>query len=148
VVASTSALSASDLGSLDWPADGPLLYRFGPERRPNGVTLRRNGIGIRADPGTPVHAVKAGTVVIAGRIEGFGRGVVLSHGGGFYTLYLYLGEVQVQEGQDVPAGQVLGSVGSGTAEDPPHLYFRLLTPVQGQQAPTPVDPLPWLVPRS
>jgi septal ring factor EnvC (AmiA/AmiB activator) len=142
------ALSSADLGSLRWPLDGPVIYQFGPERRPNGVTLRRNGIGIGARTGTPVRAVEAGTVMVADVVEGFGRGVVLSHGSGFYTLYLYLGEIHVQTGQDVPAGQVLGTVGSATPEDPPHLYFRLLTPVPGQQAPAPVDPLPWLAPRS
>ena len=136
------ALSARDLGQLPWPVEGELLYRFGPERRPNGVTLRRNGIGISAQPGTAVRAVKQGTVAIAGPMEGWGRGVVLSHGGGFYTLYLYLGDVRVQQGQDVPGGHVLGTIGA-TATDGPHLFFRLHAPVQGQ-APVAVDPLPWL----
>ncbi|HUE77849.1 MAG TPA: peptidoglycan DD-metalloendopeptidase family protein [Longimicrobiales bacterium] len=136
------ALTPRDLGNLPWPVEGPLLYRFGPERRPNGVTLRRNGIGISAEPGTTVQAVKEGTVVVAGPMEGFGRGVVLSHGAGFYTLYLYLRDVRVQEGQDVPAGHILGAVGSA-ADDGPHLFFRLHAPIQGQ-APMAVDPLPWL----
>lgn len=135
-------LSANDLGQLPWPVDGPLLYQFGPERRPNGVTLRRNGIGITAEPGTPVRAVNTGTVMVAGRMEGFGRGVVLSHGDGFYTLYLYLGDVSVSEGEDVTTGTILGTVGAGS-EDGPHLFFRLHTPVDGQ-APVAVDPLPWL----
>lgn len=139
---SAGALSARDLGQLPWPVEGDLLYHFGPERRPNGVTLRRNGIGISAEPGTAVRAVKQGTVAVAGPMEGWGRGVVLSHGAGFYTLYLYLGEVRVQQGQDVAAGHVLGSVGA-TATDGPHLFFRLHAPVQGQ-APAAVDPLPWL----
>lgn len=138
----TGTLSASSLGQLPWPVDGPLLYQFGPERRPNGVTLRRNGIGITAEPGTPVRAVNAGMVMVAGPMEGFGQGVVLSHGEGFYTLYLYLGAVSVSEGQDVATGTVLGTVGSG-AEDGPHLFFRLHTPVDGR-APVAVDPLPWL----
>lgn len=136
------ALSARDLGELPWPVDGRLLYSFGPERRPNGVTLRRNGIGIAAPPGTPVRSVKQGTVMLAGPMEGFGRGVVLSHGAGFYTLYLYLDEVRVQEGQDVPAGHALGTVGAG-APDGPHLFFRLHAPMQGR-SPVAVDPLPWL----
>ncbi len=139
---SAATLDASALGQLSWPVEGELLYRFGPERRPNGVTLRRNGIGIAAAPGTPVRAVRAGTVVVAEPMEGFGPGVVLSHGGGYYTLYLYLGETRVQEGQDVPAGYVLGTVGSGP-EEGPHLYLQIHAPVRGQ-SPVPVDPLPWL----
>lgn len=137
-----TTLDASALGELIWPVEGEILYRFGPERRPNGVTLRRNGIGISAEPGTPVRAVRGGTVVVAERMEGFGPGVVLSHGGGYYTLYLYLGEIQVQEGQDISTGHVLGSVGDGPDEGP-HLYLQIHAPLQGQ-SPIPVDPLPWL----
>lgn len=145
VSAAGSTISARNLGQLAWPVDGQVIYRFGPERRPNGVTLRRNGIGIAAEPGTPVHAVREGTVVVAEAMEGFGPGVVLSHGGGYYTLYLYLGEIRVREGQDVAAGGVLGTVGAGP-EEGPHLYLQIHAPVQGQ-TPVPVDPLPWLRPR-
>lgn len=142
VAATSATLDASALGELTWPVEGDLLYEFGPERRPNGVTLRRNGIGIAAAPGTPVRAVRAGTVAVAEPMEGFGPGVVLSHGGGYYTLYLYLGETRVREGQDVAAGDVLGTVGAGP-EEGPHLYLQIHAPVRGR-SPVPVDPLPWL----
>jgi septal ring factor EnvC (AmiA/AmiB activator) len=142
---SAPTLDADALGQLPWPLEGRLLYGFGPERRPNGVTLRRNGIGIAAQPGTPVHAIRGGTVMVAQAVEGFGRGVVLSHGNGYYTLYLYMGDIGVQEGQDVPAGQVLGTVGTGP-EEGPHLYLQMQAPVSGS-SPIPVDPLPWLRPR-
>lgn len=145
VAASTATLDADALGQLDWPVEGPLLYRFGPERRPNGVTLRRNGIGIAAKAGTPVRVVRSGTVVVAEPMEGFGPGVVISHGAGYYTLYLYLGEIRVQEGQEVAAGHVLGTVGSGP-EEGPHLYLQIHAPMRGT-SPVPVDPLPWLTAR-
>ncbi len=140
-----TTLSAENLGQLRWPVDGQLLYRFGPDRRPGGVTLRRNGIGISAAPGTSVHAVGGGTVVVARPMEGFGPGVVLSHGGGYYSLYLYLGEIRVREGQDVPAGHLLGTVGRGP-EEGSHLYLQIHAPVR-DRTPVPVDPLPWLQPR-
>lgn len=142
IASTATTLDANALGELQWPVEGNLLYRFGPERRPNGVTLRRNGIGISAAPGTPVRAVRAGTVVLAEPMEGFGPGIVLSHGGGYYTLYLYLGETRVQEGQDVAAGHVIGTVGTGP-EEGPHLYLQIHAPVRGE-SPVPVDPLPWL----
>jgi murein hydrolase activator len=139
-----ATVSPAQLGQLAWPVQGQLLYRFGPDRRPGGVTLRRNGIGIQAEPGTSVHAVGSGTVVRARPMEGFGPGVVLSHGGGYYSLYLYLGEIAVSEGQDVAAGQRLGTVGRGP-EEGPHLYLQIHAPIRGQ-TPAPVDPLPWLQP--
>ena len=147
-VASTGAslaapsLAAADAGTLEWPVDGPLVYRFGRERRPNGTVLRWNGIGIAAVAGTPVRAVKAGTVVLAGAFEGYGPTVVLSHGDGFYTLYLYLEDVGVVEGRRVEAGQVVGTVGGTGTPEGPHIEFQVRAPQGG--SPQAQDPLRWL----
>lgn len=137
-------ITTADVGTLDWPVEGRLIYRFGPERRPNGVTLRWNGIGIAANPGTEVRAVEAGTVVMAGPFEGYGPSVMISHGGGFYTLYLYLGRVMVQEGQTVMAGQVIGTVGGERTPEGPHIEFQVRAPTRSGGLPEPVDPLTWL----
>ncbi len=138
-----STLSGADAGSLEWPVDGDLIYRFGREQRPNGTILRWNGIGIGAATGTPVRAVKAGTVVLAGPFEGYGPTVVLSHGGGFYTLYLYLEEIGVVQGREVEAGQVVGTVGGSQTPEGPHLEFQIRAPVAGG-TPQAMDPLQWL----
>lgn len=140
-------LARSDAGTLDWPLEGDILYRFGRERRPDGLVLRWNGIGIAAAPGTPVRAVRAGTVVLAGPFEGYGPTVVLSHGDGFYTLYLYLEEIGVVEGRDVAAGQVVGTVGGRETPEGAHLEFQIRAPVDGG-TPQAQDPLQWLRPRS
>ena len=136
-------LSSEAMGSLPWPVEGPLVYRFGPDRRPNGTVLRWNGIGIGARPGTPVRAVRSGRVVLAGPFEGYGPTVVLSHGGGFYTLYLYLEEIGVVEGRDVEQGQVVGTVGGRDTPEGAHVEFQIRAPVQGE-SPQAMDPLPWL----
>lgn len=133
-------------GAMDWPVDGPLVYRFGPEQRPNGITLRWNGVGIRAPVGTPVRAVKAGRVVLAGPFEGYGPTVVVSHGDGYYTLYLYLEEVGVIEGRDVEQGQIVGTVGGRQTPEGAHIEFQIRAPVDGR-APQAQDPLLWLKPR-
>ena len=142
-----STLSGADAGSLDWPVDGELLYRFGREQRPNGTVLRWNGIGIQAPSGAPVRAVKAGSVALAGPFEGYGPTVVLSHGGGFYTLYLYLEEIGVVQGREVAAGQVVGTVGGSQTPEGPHIEFQIRAPVAGG-APQAMDPLQWLRSRS
>ena len=138
-----ASLSADDAGSLDWPLDGEVIYRFGRERRPNGTVLRWNGIGISASPGSPVTAVRAGTVVLAGPFEGYGPTVVLSHGDGFYTLYLYLEETGVVEGRTVSIGQVVGTVGGTDTPEGPHIEFQVRAPVNGG-SPQAQDPLQWL----
>jgi septal ring factor EnvC (AmiA/AmiB activator) len=141
--AGPASLSAGDAGSLDWPLAGELIYRFGRERRPNGTVLRWNGIGISAPPGSPVTAVRDGRVVLAGPFEGYGPTVVLDHGQGFYTLYLYLEEIGVVEGRDVALGQVVGTVGGSDTPEGPHIEFQIRAPVSGG-SPQAQDPLQWL----
>ena len=138
-----NALLTADVGTMNWPVDGELIYRFGRDERPNGTVLRWNGIGIAAPTGTPVQAVEAGTVVLAGPFEGYGRTVVLSHGGGFYTLYLYLEEIGVTQGREVTVGEVVGTVGGAATPEGPHMEFQIRAPTDGG-APRAQDPLAWL----
>jgi septal ring factor EnvC (AmiA/AmiB activator) len=139
----TGTISTRDLGNLTWPVDGNLVFRFGPQRRPNGVVLRYNGIGIAAPVGTPVKAVETGTVEVAGVLEGYGQSIVIGHGAGYYTLYLRLRSLAVGVGQRVIAGQVVGTVGGEGSPEGAHLEFQVRTPGIGG-APAPVDPLNWL----
>ncbi|HEX7242566.1 MAG TPA: peptidoglycan DD-metalloendopeptidase family protein, partial [Longimicrobiaceae bacterium] len=128
-------LTTADLGSLGWPVEGSLLYRFGRTTTPNGTTLRWNGIGIGASRGTAVRAVEAGTVALAQPFEGYGPSVVVSHGGGYYSLYLYLDEVRVTEGAQIARNQVVGTVGGAGTPEGTHIEFQIRAP--GGQA---VDP--------
>lgn len=137
--AEVNTLTTADAGSLAWPVDGRLIYPFGRQTQPNGTILRWNGIGIAAPAGTGVRAVEAGTAVLAGPFEGYGPTVVLSHGGGYYTLYLYLSEISVREGDAVDRGQVLGTVGGTRTPEGSHIEFQIRSP--GGEA---VDPLGWL----
>jgi murein hydrolase activator len=95
-------------GRFGWPVDGRVLYRFGRVTQPNGTILRFNGIGIGAPPGRAWRD-RGGTVVMAGPFEGYGPTVVLSHGGGYYSLYLYLRDLAVREGDEVTRSQVIGA---------------------------------------
>jgi len=141
------SISTNDAGTLDWPLEGRLIYRFGLERRPNGTTLRWNGIGLAAPPGTPVRAVRGGQVIFAGPFEGYGPIVILHHGGGFYTHYMYLEEIGVVEGREVEAGQVVGTVGGSETPEGPHIEFQIRAPVDGD-LPRAQDPLEWLRPQA
>ncbi len=118
---------ASFRGALDWPVAG----RF---------TRARNGIEISAPEGAPVAAVHPGTVDYADAFGGFGNMVIIDHGGNYFSLYGYLGALEVARGDHVDAGTQLGRVGTAPA-GPPALYFELR--VDGRS----VDPLQWLKPR-
>ncbi len=125
-------------GSLDWPAQGRLIYRFGRQRYDDGTVLLRNGIGIAAAENSPVKAVSVGTVVFAQPYLSYGPSVILSHGGGYYSLYLYLSEILVSEGATVASGQTVGRVGGSNTPEGPHVEFQI------RERGRPVDPLPWL----
>jgi murein DD-endopeptidase MepM/ murein hydrolase activator NlpD len=91
--------------------------------------------------------VRAGTVVLSGPFEGYGPTVILSHGEGYYTLYLYLEDLGVVEGRPVDAGQVVGTVGGRDSPEGPHLEFQIRVPSALGGSPEPQDPLHWLRPQ-
>jgi septal ring factor EnvC (AmiA/AmiB activator) len=134
-----STMTTADVGNLDWPVGGRLVYNFGRATQPNGTTIRYNGVGIGAAAGSPVRAVEAGTVEMAAPFEGYGPTVVVSHGGGYYSLYLYLKDVHVRPGTQVTRGQTIGTVGGETSAEGAHLEFQIREPGGGA-----VDPVRWL----
>jgi septal ring factor EnvC (AmiA/AmiB activator) len=134
-----STMTTADLGNLDWPVGGNVVYRYGRATQSNGTTIRYNGIGIGAAAGTPVRAVEAGTVEMAAPFEGYGPTVVVSHGGGYYSLYLYLKDVHVRPGAQITKGQTIGTVGGETTPEGAHVEFQIREP--GGAA---VDPITWL----
>jgi murein hydrolase activator len=135
----TSTLRTSDLGRLDWPVEGQVLYRFGRVVNPNNTTTRWNGIGIGAPVGTPVRAISGGTVAVAEAIGTYGLTVIVQHGGGDYSVYGSLGRVDVKRGATVRKGQIIGTVGAADPDLDPHLHFEIRR-ARGVA----VDPLEWL----
>lgn len=137
--AGPASITSTDMGRLDWPAEGELLYRYGQYRLPNNTVVRQNGVGIKVPVGTPVRAVAAGSVQMAEPYGTYGPTVVVDHGGGFYTLYLYLSRVDVAQGQRVAPGEVVGRSGGAASDHGPHLEFQ----IRGEGG-IALDPLNWL----
>ena len=133
-----SSIRTSDLGKLDWPVEGSIIYRFGRVVNPNNTTTRWNGIGIAASAGSEVKSVSAGEVVLAGGMGTYGNTVILEHGGGDYSVYGSLSSMAVSKGTKVSKGQVVGTVGATDPSLPAHLHFEIR---RGGPA---VDPLGWL----
>jgi murein hydrolase activator len=69
------------------------------------------GLEIRAPAGTGVRAVFAGHVAFADRYGPYGRIVILDHGDHYYTVSGNLDEIDVKIGQNVAAGDRIGTVG-------------------------------------
>jgi len=134
----SSSIRTSDYGKLAWPVDGNILYRFGRVVNPNNTTIRWNGIGIAAAPGTPVKCVAGGQVVAAAQVGTYGETVIVEHGGGDYSVYSSLGHANVSKGDKVSKGQVVGTVGVSDPDLPPHLHFEI------RHEGAAVDPATWL----
>jgi len=81
------------------------------------------GLEIRAAPGAGVRAVFAGRVAFSDRYGPYGRIVILDHGDHYYTVSGDLNEVDVKIGQDVGAGERIGTVGDDGQG--PMLYFEV-----------------------
>lgn len=126
-------------GTLLWPVEGQIISTFGMKTHPKyGTSTRNNGIDIRAPLGTPVRCVGDGSIAYADRFLGYGKLIVVEHGGGVYTLYGHLAEISVMVGAPVAKRQILGTVGDTGSLEGPKLHFEV------REGGTPVDPLSWL----
>ena len=84
------------------------------------------GADLSAAQGTPVYAAANGVVRIARSHASYGNYVRLLHLGGDETIYAHLQYLFVRPGQQVQAGQCLGTVGQTGNATGPHLHFELL----------------------
>lgn len=126
------------------PNQGPITTIYGVRRYYNGKFAEdyyHRGVDYAGSSGSPVIAPAAGRVALIGRVsDGFqihGNTIGLDHGQGVSSIFLHLSRIDVKEGDQVTAGQVIGAVGSTGAATGPHLHWGLY--VNGQS----VDPVPW-----
>ncbi len=135
-----------------WPLDGgrisqdfgPTSFSGEPARCWRGVCYDHfhDGLDIAAPVGTPVRALAAGRVVLAGRVADGAVVVIIDHGGGVESLYGHLEPaLGVRDGQSVSAGDRLGSIGLTGQTTGAHLHLEIV--VSGE----PIDPIDVLPPR-
>ena len=129
--------------SLPWPVTGKVISKFGKEYRADLNTwIFRDGIKIAARSAEPVRSVAAGSVIYAGPFRSYGKVVIVDHNKGFFTIYGFLRNIQVNVGDKLAQQGVLGTAGtdtqssSGTGQHA--VYFEI------RQGTTAVDPEDWL----
>jgi murein DD-endopeptidase MepM/ murein hydrolase activator NlpD len=108
------------------PCGGSVSAYFGSHRSYNGgpYTSYHSGVDFRAPTGTPVRASAAGTVVLAEPMALWGNAVVLDHGWGVLTGYGHLSTIEVQVGQQVLQGELIGKVGNTGLSTGAHLHWE------------------------
>ena len=84
------------------------------------------GVDYAAKRGTPVRASGDGKVIFAGKKGGYGRLIVIRHGGRYTTAYGHLRRYArgVRSGKKVNQGQIIGYVGSSGLATGPHLHYE------------------------
>ncbi|WP_162618500.1 M23 family metallopeptidase [Pedobacter yulinensis] len=112
---------------IGFPYPGHITSTFG--HRENPFTFsggeRHKGIDIKGNTGDPVRATAQGRVTFAGYRGGYGKCIVLKHANGFETLYGHLSRINVDEGDRVKVGELIGRIGSTGRSTGPHLHYEV-----------------------
>lgn len=109
------------------PTNGSISSEFGMRKLSSTRKARHhNGIDVSARKGTPVLASGDGTIVFAGYRSSYGKLVEIEHAQGVVTRYAHLDKFVVKKGQQVEAGQKVGTVGTTGRVTGPHLHFEVL----------------------
>ena len=113
-------------GWLRPTASGAVSSNYGRRRAPTkGASSNHDGVDIGVPVGTPVRAVKAGTVTKAGPNGGYGNYVRLAHSGGYASFYAHLSSIGVARGDRVKRGQKIALSGNTGTSTGPHLHFGM-----------------------
>lgn len=108
------------------PVDGYDSSGFGYRVHPiQGTVKFHYGTDFAADSGDSVSAFADGYVYAAGESDSYGKYLILTHEGGFASLYAHLSEFVAHEGDMVKRGQTIGRVGQTGNATGPHLHFEL-----------------------
>lgn len=153
-VGSTPELPGVGMGEAVWPVrdPNPITNDFG--NRPEGIDYElgyHTGIDLNADRrlggsdyGEPVLAARVGTVYAIEHGGPLGNQVLIGHPDGYYSAYAHLATITVRTGQQLAAGQQVGTIGcSGMSTCGPHLHFEVRRSPRWAQGNF-VDPLEWL----
>ncbi len=99
---------------------------FGLRKNPVTGTLKvHEGLDLAAPLGTPVYACREGIVSSTGYNEVYGNYIIISHEGGWTSLYGHLASITINLNSPVHSSTVIGTVGMTGQTTGPHLHFEL-----------------------
>jgi hypothetical protein len=130
-------------GPVNMVESGEIGGRFRKQSlRPGAAEGRAHtGVDINAPSGAPIYAPAPGVVTHVGEGKGIGKNITIEHPGqygGVTTWYGHMKDANVKEGDEIFAGDLIGSVGTSTGKDKatsPHLHFEVLKPGRKDERP-------------
>jgi len=127
-------------GQLPWPTEGRVISKFGKQWNARLKTTTDNpGIDIKGQPGSPIRSTMSGIVTTITYIRGYGTTVIIDHGGGFYTVYSHVTNIQTHVDSEVRSGDVIAYMGDSGSVNGSKLHFEVWG--KGQK----LDPEKWLM---
>lgn len=110
--------------NITWPVKGVITHEFGEPLKP--FYLFHSGIDIAGKKGDPVTTAIPGKVIFAGEVFwGYGKHIIIDHGDNISTLYGHLDKINVEKGDEVKPGKVIGFEGNTGWSTGPHLHFEI-----------------------
>lgn len=111
---------------FDKPVPGRLSSPFGLRRFFNGQERNpHSGLDFASPQGTPIKAPAAGSVILVGNYFFNGKTVFVDHGQGLISMFCHLSAIDVNVGDELARGAVLGRVGSTGRATGPHLHWNV-----------------------
>lgn len=108
------------------PVCGTLTSGFGYRDHPmEGEERFHYGVDLAANTGTEVLCFADGTVNVVGESSSYGKYCIISHNGGYSTLYAHCSRITVSSGAAVTKGQKIAEVGETGMATGPHLHFEV-----------------------
>lgn len=109
------------------PVEGPVSSIFGLRRFFNNQPRRpHSGLDIAAPEGTPIRAVESGEVIEASNFFFSGNVVYIDHGQGLISMYAHMHSMDVEAGQQVNKGDIIGTVGQTGRVTGAHLHLGVI----------------------
>ncbi|RPJ06003.1 MAG: hypothetical protein EHM28_10970, partial [Spirochaetaceae bacterium] len=111
-----------------WPLEGAgyITFNFGPQIHPIfGYWYIHSGLDLVYAYGANILATASGKVLRVFYDSGYGNHVLIGHKYGFSTLYAHLDSVFVQKGQEIKAGEIIGTLGSSGLVTGAHLHYEV-----------------------
>ncbi len=113
-------------GQLLWPTSGKVVTKFGDQRNQQLNTTTNNpGIDIEGRAKAPVRAVFNGIVTTITYIRGYGTTIIIDHGGGYYTVYTHVTDLQIHEDGEVRSQDIIAYLGDKNAVNGTKLHFEI-----------------------
>jgi murein DD-endopeptidase MepM/ murein hydrolase activator NlpD len=109
-----------------YPIRGRLTSPYGWRNDPiSGVRRFHAALDLAAPIGVPVKAAMDGRISAVGMNATYGKFIILSHSGGYQTMYAHLNAVSVRQGDYADQGSKIGEVGNTGYSTGPHLHFAV-----------------------